>query len=56
MTPEQEWRALILSKIEKIDEKVDRINTEMMTLKIKVAIFSSIAGSVAAFIANKFFS
>lgn len=55
MTPEQEWRALILNNLHKIEKKVDHINTEMMTLKIKVALFSSVVGSIASFIASKLF-
>lgn len=56
MTPEQEWRHLILSKIDKMDAKIDKIDSEMNTLKVKVAIFSSMAGSVVTIIINKFFN
>lgn len=55
MTPEQEFRKILFSKIDKLEQKLDRIDKEMTTLKIKVALFSSIAGSIAAFIANKLF-
>jgi hypothetical protein len=56
MTPEQEWRKLLLSKIEKIEDKVDRIDKEMTTLKVKIAFFSSIVGGIASFVANKIFN
>ncbi len=56
MDNEQEWRMLLLSKIEKLDDKVDDITKEMTTLKVKVALFSSVIGSIAAFIGGKIFN
>jgi len=53
-TPDQEWRALLLSKIEKLEVKLDKINDEMATLKVKVALFSSAVASIATIIAKKF--
>ena len=59
---EKEWRDRIFhdldkieSKINEVDSKVDKIKDEMTTLKVKVAIFSSLVGSIATFIANKVF-
>lgn len=51
---EQEWRALLLSKMEKLETKIDKINDEMATLKVKVALFSSAIASIATIIAKKF--
>lgn len=53
MTPEQEFRKLLFSKIDQLEVKLDRIDKEMTTLKVKVALFSTIAGSIAALIADK---
>lgn len=55
MNNDQEWRQLILSKIDKIEGKVDKIDFEMNTLKVKVALFSSAIGSIATFLINKIF-
>lgn len=52
---EKEWRDHIFKKLDKIETKVEKIDKEMTTLKVKVAIFSSIAGAVVSFIGQKFF-
>lgn len=56
MTPEQEWRKLLLSKMDKLDEKVDKIAEEMNTLKVKVALFSSAIGALITIAVQKFIS
>jgi hypothetical protein len=55
MTPEQELRQFFSDRLDKLENKVDGIKDEMVTLKVKVALFSSLIGSLAAFVANKFF-
>ena len=52
---DKEWRRLIFKKLDSIEEKVNDIDKEMTTLKVKVAIFSSIAGAVVSFIGQKLF-
>ena len=55
MTPEQEWRAHLLGEIKDVKKSLGRLESEMTTLKLKVALFSSIAGSIVSFIAQKIF-
>lgn len=45
----------IYASLDKIEKKVDKITDEMVTLKVKVAIFSSIAGAIVSFIGQKIF-
>lgn len=45
----------IYLSLDKIESKVDKITDEMTTLKVKVAIFSSIAGAIVSFIGQKLF-
>ena len=52
MDSEQEWRQFMLGEIKEIRNDLKEVKSEMMTLKIKVAIFSSLVGSVASFIAQ----
>lgn len=52
---DKEWRKLIFKKLDSIEDKVNGIDKEMTTLKIKVAMFSSVAGAVVSYLANKFF-
>lgn len=59
---DREWRDRIfvsLDKIElkteKIEAKVENINNEMTTLKVKVALFSSIISSIATLVAERLF-
>lgn len=55
MNNDQEWRVHLLSEIKELRREVHEIKTEMTSLKVKVALFSSFIGSVATVIANKFF-
>jgi hypothetical protein len=54
MTPEQELRKLIFDDLREIKQDIKDVKLEMNTLKIKVALFSSIIGSLAGFFADKF--
>ena len=54
MTNEKEWRDMIFKKLDKVEDKIDSIQLEMNTLKIKVALFSSFIGSLVTFVINKF--
>lgn len=56
MNNEQEWRALLLSEIKEVKADVGEVKKEIMTLKIKVAGFASLIGSLATVVWNKFFS
>jgi hypothetical protein len=56
MNPEQEWRQHLLGEIKDIKKDVAEVKAEMTTLKVKVALFSSVIGSVASIIINKLFS
>ena len=47
---EKEWRVLLYNKVENLDQKMNTINLEMSTLKVKVAGFSAIISSVATII------
>jgi len=53
MTPDQEWRKLLLSEIRELKSDVKYLKEEMTTLKIKVALFSSCIGAVASYFFNK---
>jgi hypothetical protein len=55
MNLEQEWRQHLLSEIKELRKDVKSIQGEMTTLKVKVALFSSIVGGIVSFIANKIF-
>lgn len=56
MDNEQEWRSYLISEIREIKNDVKFVKDEVTTLKVKVAIFSSLVGSVATIIWNKFFN
>lgn len=56
MNNEQEWRALLLSEINKLQQDVADVKKEMMSLKLKVAGFASLIGSFSSVIWNKFFN
>lgn len=56
MNNDQEWRRLLLSEIKDIKADVNDVKKEMMSLKIKVAGFASIIGSIASVIWQKFFN
>jgi hypothetical protein len=63
MRPEQELRQFIVARIDRLEEsqkadtarlelKIDGVKAEMTTLKVKVAAFGSIAGSIVTLIAK----
>ena len=58
---DREW-AIIQEQLKALHDKQDRLNEklsevykEMTTLKVKVAVFSSLIGSAATFLINKIF-
>lgn len=53
MNNEQEWRTLLLGEIKEIKKDLKIIQKEMTTLKVKVAMFSSLIGSAASLLINK---
>jgi len=53
MNNEQEWRQHLFTEIKELRKDVQEVKSEMMTLKVKVAVFSSFVGSVVSFIINK---
>jgi hypothetical protein len=55
MTPEEEIRSIFREEIKDLKSDVKQIREEMTTLKVKVALFSSIIGSLAAIAAEKLF-
>lgn len=55
MNNDQEWRSFLLDEVREMRKDLADVKKEMTTLKVKVAFFSSIIGSVATFIANKMF-
>jgi archaellum component FlaC len=67
MTPEQEWRQLLLGEIKEIRKEVaeargevavlrsevESVKSDVNVLKVKSALIGSIIGSVGTYIANK---
>jgi len=53
MNNDQEWRAHLFEEIKEIRKDVSDIKSEMVTLKIKVAGFSSFIGALASYLWNK---
>jgi hypothetical protein len=53
MNNDQEWRSHLFDEIKEIRKDVAEVKAEMMTLKLKVAVFSSFIGSVVSFFINK---
>ena len=51
----EDFAKLLYDEIKSLRSDIAEVKKEMTTLKVKVAIFSSIVGSVATFIANKIF-
>lgn len=51
----EEFSKLLFDEIKEVRKDLAELKSEMTTLKVKVAIFSSIVGSIATFIANKIF-
>ena len=56
MNSEQEWRQHLLSEIKELRKDLADVKSEMTTLKVKVAVFSSLIGSAATIVINKFFN
>ncbi len=53
MNNDQEWRSHLFNEIKELRKDVSEVKSEMMTLKVKVAVFSSFVGSLVSFIINK---
>ena len=53
MSPDQEWRSLLLSEIRDIKHDINELKREMNTLKVKVALFSSAIGAIVSFAINR---
>lgn len=53
MNNDQEWRNHLFSEIKELRKDVSVIKSEMATLKVKVAGFSSVVGAIVSFIWNK---
>jgi hypothetical protein len=51
----EEFMKLMYQEITTLRKDVTEIKSEMSTLKVKVAFFSSIVGGVVSFLANKLF-
>jgi hypothetical protein len=55
MNNEQEWRLHLLHEIKEIRKDLEILKSEMLTLKLKVAAFSAIIGSLGSFFWTKIF-
>lgn len=53
MNNDQEWRAHLFEEIKELRKDVSDIKSEMVTLKIKVAGFSSFIGALASYLWSK---
>ncbi len=53
MNNDQEWRAHLFDEIKELRKDVAEVKSEMMTLKLKVAGFSSFVGAIISYIGNK---
>jgi hypothetical protein len=53
MNNDQEWRQHLFEEIKEIRKDVSDIKSEMVTLKIKVAGFSSFIGALASYLWSK---
>jgi hypothetical protein len=53
MNNDQEWRSHLFDEIKELRKDVAEVKSEMMTLKLKVAGFSSFIGAVIAYVGNK---
>lgn len=51
----EEFAKLLFTEIKEVRADIADIKKEMTTLKVKVALFSSVMGSIATFIINKMF-
>jgi translation elongation factor EF-G len=52
---ERDWRVLLINRVDKVEDKLDKVKEEMLSLKVKVALISSLIGSIATIVANKVF-
>lgn len=52
---QEEFSKLLFEEIKEVRKDLAELKAEMTTLKVKVAVFSSIAGSAATFLINKIF-
>jgi hypothetical protein len=53
MNNDQEWRQHLFDEIKELRKDVSDIKSEMITLKVKIAGFSSLVGALIAYIGNK---
>jgi hypothetical protein len=53
MNNDQEWRQHLFEEIKEIRKDVSDIKSEMVTLKMKVAGFSSFIGALASYLWSK---
>lgn len=53
MNNDQEWRHHLFEEIKEIRKDLAVVKSEMISLKVKVATFSAIIGSIASYLANK---
>jgi hypothetical protein len=53
MNNDQEWRSHLFDEIKELRKDVAEVKSEMMTLKLKVAGFSSLIGAFITYIGNK---
>ena len=53
MNNDQEWRQHLFDEIKELRRDVSEIKKEFVTLKVKVAGFSSFIGAIASYIWNK---
>jgi hypothetical protein len=53
MNNDQEWRAHLFDEIKELRKDVAEIKSEMTTLKVKVAGFSSFIGAIISYFINK---
>jgi len=55
MNNEQEWRSHLFSEIKEIRKDLTIVKQELITLKVKVAAFSAVLGSLSSYIWSKIF-
>jgi predicted nucleic acid-binding Zn-ribbon protein len=54
MTPAQELRQAMREELKELRDDVKEIKKEMTSLKVKVALFSSVISSIATILVKKF--
>ncbi len=55
MNNDQEWRSHLFEEIKEIRRDLSIVKQEMMTLKLKVATFSAVLGSLSSYLWSKIF-